>query len=385
MAKIPGEPRINQYSAAQDQTTFTYTFLIRYEDEILVQKGQEVLSLNDDYTVTDVGVETGGTVILSVPSQEDDLITLTGNTIVQRVTTFIDDGPFSAKSVNDEYNLIDDMMSEVITDHSRYVQQDPVDLSVSMTLPTPESTKGLKWSSDGKSIVNTSYDPDESVERAVAAAEEAEFWASTVDLQDLNSDIIPNALDVWDLGKVDKRWKTVHAYQVHALEYYRDGVQLGAGSAVCTIGRTYGTPLPLPAVTLPGFVKREFNTLQSSYVISPTFDNGDVVINGSPGYYRVSIELPHWQLNNAVLKVTRSITGFPDVVYYGVKFSGGDHIHVATLFFDALVPPAATFRISCETHLDGFTDNGHNLGDPRGIDSGKPEEYGQMAIEYLVF
>ena len=78
------DPRI-QYTAAAAQTVFDYPFIIFEEADLkvyLTPVGDEpndeddILILNVDYTVTDVGAETGGTIVLTNPATAGDIITI---------------------------------------------------------------------------------------------------------------------------------------------------------------------------------------------------------------------------------------------------------------------------------------------------------------------
>jgi hypothetical protein len=111
MASVPEQQTRNQIIASAGQTIFTYQFLILREEDIavwLTPVGQtpdptaDRLTLTQDYTVTGVGVETGGTVVLVNPATAGDVITEERDTIIKRETDFSVAGQFTAAAINFE-------------------------------------------------------------------------------------------------------------------------------------------------------------------------------------------------------------------------------------------------------------------------------------------
>lgn len=111
MASVPEQQTRNQIIASAAQTIFTYQFLILREEDIavwLTPVGQtpdptaDRLIITQDYTVTGVGVETGGTVVLVTPSTVGDVITEERDTIIKRETDFSVAGQFTAAAINFE-------------------------------------------------------------------------------------------------------------------------------------------------------------------------------------------------------------------------------------------------------------------------------------------
>jgi hypothetical protein len=103
----------NQYIANNGQTIFNYGFEIQANTNINVYQraaGSEpndaldVLTLGVDYTVTGVGVNTGGTIILSVGAAMGDIITLQGNAPPSRSTSFTPGGVIQAQNLNLEFD-----------------------------------------------------------------------------------------------------------------------------------------------------------------------------------------------------------------------------------------------------------------------------------------
>lgn len=103
----------NQYTATASQTVFNYTFEITNAIEILVYQRAgnatpddilDVLILNIDYTVTGVGAENGGTIVLNTGATLGDIITLKQNIIVNRNSNFTPGGILRAQDLNTEFD-----------------------------------------------------------------------------------------------------------------------------------------------------------------------------------------------------------------------------------------------------------------------------------------
>lgn len=103
----------NQYIATLNQTIFNYDFEIASEDDIQVFKralsadpndATDILQLTTDYTVTGVGVSTGGTIILTSGAALNDIITLQGNAPPTRDTSFTQGGVIQAQNLNLEFD-----------------------------------------------------------------------------------------------------------------------------------------------------------------------------------------------------------------------------------------------------------------------------------------
>lgn len=253
MAQLPGAARVKQYVAVAGQTVFIYDFLIYHNDEIIVQNGSEVLTLTTDYTVQDAGEEVGGTITLTAGASLDALITLTGNSMIERDTVFTDGGSYLASAINGEYNKLDNITSEITTDQSNNFKLAVYDPTVSTTMPSPTARRALVWDAAGSSLENTVYDPDlanaqteadvilchqavvdaeaaaadsqdsadasaasavdsaDSADESAASAVESAASAASINLTDLASDIIPDGDETRNLGSSTRKWDDVYA------------------------------------------------------------------------------------------------------------------------------------------------------------------------------
>lgn len=103
----------DQYSATSGQTVFNYTFEIVEESDLLVYQradgsdpddAADLLTLTTEYTVTGVGDENGGTIVLVSGATTDDIITIKQNVPVDRDTSFTPGGVLRAENLNIEYD-----------------------------------------------------------------------------------------------------------------------------------------------------------------------------------------------------------------------------------------------------------------------------------------
>ena len=238
MAQIPGNARVNQYTAIAGQTVFIYDYLIYNDDEIRVQNGDTILILITDYTVQDAGEEGGGTITLVVGAAADAIITLTGNSMIERDTEFTNGGDYLASAINGEYDKLDNITKEIVTDQTGNFRLSVYNEAVSKLIPTPSSKRALMWNAAGNALENSMYDPDLAQGNAAASAAaalvsetnsaasaaaalvsetdaaesavEAAESAASINPTSFGSDLIPDEDGARTLGSTAKRWKEVH-------------------------------------------------------------------------------------------------------------------------------------------------------------------------------
>jgi len=117
-AFIQDVPTRDQYIAAAGQTIFDYTFPIFDEVDIIVEKTPFVtgipltLVLNVDYTVTGVGVQSGGTIVLAVGAATSDVIIIFREVVKKRITDFSNTAAFNSANINLELDRIVQMTQD---------------------------------------------------------------------------------------------------------------------------------------------------------------------------------------------------------------------------------------------------------------------------------
>jgi hypothetical protein len=103
----------DQYIATLGQTIFNYTFEISANTNINVYQraagsepndAADILTLTTDYTVTGVGNNNGGTIVLVSGAALNDIITIEGNAPPVRSTSFTPGGVIQAQNLNLEFD-----------------------------------------------------------------------------------------------------------------------------------------------------------------------------------------------------------------------------------------------------------------------------------------
>ncbi len=114
----------NQYTATfNGQVNFSYTFPIFSDTYLSVYQyvagatpddPTQLLELGVDYTVTGVGQEAGGTIVLTVGAMTGDIITIVGKQPIDRQSVFQDLNPFTV-ALNQQLNQMTVMLQQVYT------------------------------------------------------------------------------------------------------------------------------------------------------------------------------------------------------------------------------------------------------------------------------
>lgn len=115
MATVPPQETREQAVASASQTIFTYQFMILREQDIAIYQraaaqtpddASQRLTLNVDYTVTGVGIEAGGTFILTTGATAGDILTWQRDSIIERETDFDVAGPLTGAALNFEFDRV---------------------------------------------------------------------------------------------------------------------------------------------------------------------------------------------------------------------------------------------------------------------------------------
>ena len=146
---IDDSDRRNQYTATPAQATFIYSFPIFAATDISIYQtlaGQNADDLVDileylvDYTLTAVGVQTGGTFILTNPAAEGDTLTAAGNTMsLSRTAKFSTNASIESETLDEEFNnsllMIQQVNTRVNKSQTQYQYSEIVDSIIDRKLP----------------------------------------------------------------------------------------------------------------------------------------------------------------------------------------------------------------------------------------------------------
>lgn len=149
---VTGATTRNDYSSGNNQTVFAYTFQILLATDIKVLQNGSLLTINNDYTVSNVGVAGGGNVTLTSGASAGDEISIFLAMPIDRTTQYQNAGDFLASDVNGDMDKGYVAMNQLQTDIRRVMGLQDRDPSSNMELPlsTQRAGKYLKFNSSGE-------------------------------------------------------------------------------------------------------------------------------------------------------------------------------------------------------------------------------------------
>ena len=130
----------NDYVASIGQQVFAYTFkVLAITDLVVLKNGIE----EEGFDVTNLGIPTGGNVILSAPVESNDVISIYLAMPIVRITNYQAGGDFLAADVNADFDKVYIGAIQNENAISRSIQLDPSEpVAVDMTLPLKDARKG---------------------------------------------------------------------------------------------------------------------------------------------------------------------------------------------------------------------------------------------------
>ncbi len=126
----------NQYTATSGQTVFAYTFEIVDKDDIVVLINGIPLSEGTDYTVTGVGSDTGGNIVLTSGTTGGNIVTIYRDMPYSRTQNYTNSGDFLASEVNSDFDRLWLAGEQTDRSFSQSIRKPITDSdSISMELP----------------------------------------------------------------------------------------------------------------------------------------------------------------------------------------------------------------------------------------------------------
>ena len=149
---VTGATTRNDYSSGNNQTVFAYTFQILLATDIKVLQNGSVLTINNDYTVSNVGVAGGGNVTFTSGASAGDEISIFLAMPIDRTTQYQNAGDFLASDVNGDMDKGYVAMNQLQTDIRRVMGLQDRDPSSNMELPlsTQRAGKYLRFNHSGE-------------------------------------------------------------------------------------------------------------------------------------------------------------------------------------------------------------------------------------------
>lgn len=162
---------INQYVATALQTNFVYDYPIREASYLKVyatapgsppDDTAQLLILNVDYTVTGVGSQAGGEIVLTTGVVENTRITIYRDMPLERLQNFVNDSDYDVDTLNMNFNdqlmMMQQLRGEINKVITKYQRTGLID-SINNKLPILEENQFWKRTSLGIEGVELEEDP----------------------------------------------------------------------------------------------------------------------------------------------------------------------------------------------------------------------------------
>jgi len=124
------------------ETSFTYSFPILSDSDLKVFIGSTQKTLSAEYTVTDVGGETGGEVVFNTATTVGDIVTIYRDIPVARTTDYATGGALLAENLNNDLDRLVMMTQQNEAAYSNTIRVDQFDIHTDLTLPPKDERLG---------------------------------------------------------------------------------------------------------------------------------------------------------------------------------------------------------------------------------------------------
>lgn len=142
-------------TAAPGATVFPYGFKIVSKGDLLVQVNGVTKTVDVDYTVSGVGMDTGGDITFLVAMAGGETVMRKRNMRYERLNDYQNLGDLRSPTLNNDQDAPIMMVQQLAEGLSRSMQL-PLDSTASATLPTPAALQPLVWNAAGTGLENGS-------------------------------------------------------------------------------------------------------------------------------------------------------------------------------------------------------------------------------------
>lgn len=149
---------INQYTASEGQTVFSYVFEIFADVDLDVYVDDALQTLGTNYTVQGAGATGGGTITFTVGRTAGEVITIDRQIPIERIGQFQAAQGFRAPALNSELDRLFMIAQQIDTAFRLRGFAVPVTTLLSgvvTELPAPSAGKFLRWNGAGTQLVNS--------------------------------------------------------------------------------------------------------------------------------------------------------------------------------------------------------------------------------------
>lgn len=161
------QPARNEYTANASQTVFNYTFKIFENTDLNVyitpvgQAADDSTDLTVAYTVTGLGDEDGGTIILTIGTGLNELVTIVSNIPSERTIDYQNNGDFRPETVNNDFDRVVSIAKKIEDNSTRSVLLEQSQQgSKPLSLPRPVAGLFLRWKGDLTGLENIDITED---------------------------------------------------------------------------------------------------------------------------------------------------------------------------------------------------------------------------------
>lgn len=160
----PSTRRSGPYTATAGQTVFDYDFPVLDADDLGVYQlpnggtTETRLTRGTDYTVTGVGLEAGGTIVLTAGRAAGDRISIVGERTPRRATDFNEAGAFTAAALNLELDALTVVLQEAAAKAGRTLRLADGDADADLRLPVLAQRLGRVLRFDPVTGAPTAFD-----------------------------------------------------------------------------------------------------------------------------------------------------------------------------------------------------------------------------------
>ena len=151
---VPSASAVIQYTGGGGVTVFPYPFKILVNTDIGVTVDGVVKVLTTDYTVSGVGVESGGNVTFVVAPSASTVITLYRNATYDRVTDYQENGDLLANTLDTDLDRAVMLIQQLKANIDRAPSVAVGSALTGRLGLTPEASKFIAWASDALSLMN---------------------------------------------------------------------------------------------------------------------------------------------------------------------------------------------------------------------------------------
>ncbi len=160
----------NQYTANGTLDTFAYGFLIFNTSDLEVYVDDVLQTLTTDYTVTGVGVASGGNVVFVTPPANTLNVTIIRSIPYTQTTDYTAYDPFPAETHESALDRGVMISQQLLEKQDRSLRMKPSFTGTEVLLDAPNAGKALKWNAAGTAIENSTDDVDGITSSASASA-----------------------------------------------------------------------------------------------------------------------------------------------------------------------------------------------------------------------